>query len=369
MTHISFRPQLFILVAMLALLALPVRAQKTPNEQALDKILSAYRNGETSLSLHGMYISQLPQEIGLLTNLKHLDLESNILRSLPPEIGNLKKLEVLYLSNNELESIPSQIGNLSRLHTLGLSGNRLAKLPPQIGKLRSLEILNLQANYLEVLPPQLDKLSKLKYLFLGANSIEPLSPSLQQKVNTGQLRAFFYLPDLDLPENKDLFTKQGLAARIMLISPEEGFLDSSVEENVENEIDIAPPRTEALEIFKVVENMPSYPGCEHISDQAAKDACSQRKVSEYLKANISYRPTVFEKNVDYMAVIQFLVSDQGLIYDIMIPKAPDEASRSALLEGLQSMASQMAWTPGTQRGRPITFMYRMQVDLKKLAVK
>lgn len=126
---------------------------------------------------------------------------------------------------------------------------------------------------------------------------------------------------------------------------------------------------EIVEIFRVVENMPSYPGCEHITNEASKDACTQRKVLEYLKTNMSYRPAAFEKNVDYVAVIQFLVSDTGLVYDMKVTKAPDEESRAALLSALQSMASRMLFTPGTQRGRPITFIYRMQVDLKKLAGK
>lgn len=367
MTHINFRPRLFFLVPMLALFALPGWSQKTPDEQALDKILSAHRTGETFLSLNGMYIGHLPPEIGMLTNLTLLDLEGNLLKSLPPEIGNLKKLEILYLANNELESLPPQIGNLSQLHTLGLSGNRLAQLPPQIGKLRRLEILNLQANNFAVLPPRLDKLPKLKYLFLGGNSIEALTPALQQKTTAGHLRAILSLIDWDAPENEDLIDKQGIAARIVMVMPEEGFMDTSISDDADNDIYIDPPRVEVLEIFRVVENMPSYPGCEHITDEAAKDACTQRKVSEYLKTNLSYRPAVFEKNVDYGAVIQFLVSDQGLVYEMQVTKAPDEESRATLFKALQSMASRMAWTPGTQRGRPITFMYRMQVDLKKLA--
>lgn len=365
MTHTHFRPCSFFLMVMLALSALPVWSQKSPEEQALDKILSAHRAGETFLGLHGLYLSKLPPEIGLLTNLRLLDLEDNLLQSLPPEIGNLKKLEILYLANNELESLPPQIGNLSQLHTLGLSGNRLAQLPASIGKLRRLEILNLQSNNFTVLPTQLNKLPKLKYLFLGGNSIEELSPALQQKTAAGRLRALLRLPDWDAPENEELMNKFGFAPQIMEV-PDEDFTDMSMPDD---ELIISMPKPEAEEIFRVVENMPSYPGCEHITDEASKDACTQRKVLEYLKTNMSYRPAVFEKNVDYVAVIQFLVSNTGLVYDMKVTKAPDEESRAALLKSLQSMASRMLFTPGTQRGRPITFTYRMQVDLKKLAGK
>src|SRR5207244_818208 len=44
--------------------------------------------------------SQLPPEIGCLSNLNELDLTGNQVSQLPPEIGCLSKLEILSVDNN-----------------------------------------------------------------------------------------------------------------------------------------------------------------------------------------------------------------------------------------------------------------------------
>ena len=69
--------------------------------------------GFIRLSLFGNYLTSLPPEIGLLTNLTYLDLENNELTSLPPEIGLLTNLTTLDLGSNELTSLPPEIGTLT----------------------------------------------------------------------------------------------------------------------------------------------------------------------------------------------------------------------------------------------------------------
>ncbi|SVE02282.1 uncharacterized protein METZ01_LOCUS455136, partial [marine metagenome] len=81
----------------------------------------------------------LPHEIGNLTELKIISLESNnIIGSLPPEIGNLGKLEQLKLSsNNMIGNIPQEIGKMVHLQTLALKGNNISgALPLSIIKLK-----------------------------------------------------------------------------------------------------------------------------------------------------------------------------------------------------------------------------------------
>ena len=57
---------------------------------------------------------KIPLEIGNLTELKKISLESNkLIGVIPREIGALHKLEELTLSSNQLSgSVPSEIGNL-----------------------------------------------------------------------------------------------------------------------------------------------------------------------------------------------------------------------------------------------------------------
>jgi hypothetical protein len=69
---------------------------------------------------------------------------------IPPEIGRLTNLELLFLNSNQLTGeIPPEIGNLTNLHTLYLNNNQLTgEIPPEIGNLTNLTSLNLYINQL-----------------------------------------------------------------------------------------------------------------------------------------------------------------------------------------------------------------------------
>ena len=83
----------------------------------------------------------LPPEIGNLTELKIISLESNnIIGSLPPEIGNLINLNELYLDGNQFEGeIPPSIWGLTNLTKLTLGGSDISgTIPIEIGELTNL---------------------------------------------------------------------------------------------------------------------------------------------------------------------------------------------------------------------------------------
>ncbi|KAI2505040.1 hypothetical protein MHU86_9396 [Fragilaria crotonensis] len=85
--------------------------------------------------------STIPSEIGLLTQLTYLDVESNSLSStIPSEIGLLTQLRKLDISRNALTStIPSEIGLLTLLTELDFSNNQLTgTIPSSLCSLTSL---------------------------------------------------------------------------------------------------------------------------------------------------------------------------------------------------------------------------------------
>ena len=59
----------------------------------------------------------LPDAIGKLAQLRHLDLCDNLLAALPDALGDLAALEYLDLRNNRLYSLPQSIGDLGTLIT------------------------------------------------------------------------------------------------------------------------------------------------------------------------------------------------------------------------------------------------------------
>ena len=77
-----------------------------------------------SLLLSGTsLISNIPSEVGLLTNLLFLHLDSNGLTGeIPIELGNLEEAEQILLHFNELEgTVPEQVCDLPELQGISVS--------------------------------------------------------------------------------------------------------------------------------------------------------------------------------------------------------------------------------------------------------
>ena len=133
-----------------------------------------------SLQIFNVGLSELPESIGGLTELKSLRLNRNPLTTLPEQIGNLTHLESLELSYNYIKFLPENIGKLRKLRRMNLRDNPLNSLPDSIGDLSNLEFLHI-SNYLSMisddsdyfmrlltqLPKNIGKLTNLKRLFIG----------------------------------------------------------------------------------------------------------------------------------------------------------------------------------------------------------
>jgi Leucine-rich repeat (LRR) protein len=144
----------------------------------------------TRLYLQNNNITHLPVEIGQLTQLTTLLLCNNKLTHLPVEIGQLTQLTTLYLYNNKLTNLPAEIGQLTQLTTLYLSYNKLTYLPVEIGQLTQLTRLFLQNNNITHLPVEIGQLTQLISLHLSDNMIENiLNPIIQRVIQRIEHRA------------------------------------------------------------------------------------------------------------------------------------------------------------------------------------
>lgn len=97
-------------------------------------------------------LTQLPDDIGQLSNLKQLYLEWNNFTSLPSSFSQLSNLENLAISNNWLTALPNDFGNLTELSFLDLGYNQIAEVPESIGNLLNIEYLWLFNNKLSSMP-------------------------------------------------------------------------------------------------------------------------------------------------------------------------------------------------------------------------
>jgi GTPase SAR1 family protein len=148
------------------------------NEQLLKIIKQAAKDGVTTLKLSNKGLTELPPEIGLLSQLRSLDISWNKLTVLPPEIGRLTQLTELSLSLNQLTALPPEFWQLTLLTSLNIGSNQLRALPPEIGLLTQLTELSIWKNQLRALPPEIGLLTQLIELKLWGNQLTSLPPEI-----------------------------------------------------------------------------------------------------------------------------------------------------------------------------------------------
>ncbi|GAB3995146.1 hypothetical protein GCM10028807_34540 [Spirosoma daeguense] len=166
--------------------------------------IEAVRLGKTdTLELGNLDLTELPEEVYSLTNLKVLsvanlllmsnqgiidllsedqarsadtetyleflleaekELQADLLvpkqlQSIDARISQLRSLEVLDLRFNRIESLPDSIGTLPRLRRLILHDNQLTIIPESLAGLATLELLDIRNNPIQYVPnlPQLGK--------------------------------------------------------------------------------------------------------------------------------------------------------------------------------------------------------------------
>ncbi|MDX2041718.1 MAG: COR domain-containing protein [Acidobacteriota bacterium] len=187
---------------------------------ALESIRQAKQTNARRLNLSGLKLTELPPEIGELTELRALWLAGNRLETLPPEIGRLTKLQSLRLEDNRLTALPPEIGKLAELRRITLhknrlaefpeefwdlyklqglitAGNRVEKLPYGIGRLTNLRVLKFGGwypkwgqflgNKLSELPSAIAQLQNLQTLYLSSNQLTELPPAIAQLQNLQRL--------------------------------------------------------------------------------------------------------------------------------------------------------------------------------------
>ena len=123
-------------------------------------------------------ISELPQEIGKLTNLRILIMDDNNIKVFPDELYQLKRLWMLSFLDNEISYISEEIINLEDLLVFAACHNQIAVLPKNFYMLKNLTIFCLHGNKLTSLSNDIGNLVNLTSIAISNNDIKTLPPSI-----------------------------------------------------------------------------------------------------------------------------------------------------------------------------------------------
>lgn len=167
---------------------LPEEIGQLPQLQHLDLSNNSLKDIDVLTSLHTLQtldvaqnrLQYLPEDMGKLNLLNDLNIAHNQLSSLPQSFTSLHKLEILHCENNQIENLPENLERFTSLKQWNIFQNKLSLLPASFGRLHALEEFNINNNVLIRLPENLEQLTHLKTLWLYGNQLETLPESIKK---------------------------------------------------------------------------------------------------------------------------------------------------------------------------------------------
>ena len=129
----------------------------------------------------------------------------------------------------------------------------------------------------------------------------------------------------------------------------------------------AQATTEPQELFKVVDQMPLFPGCDELENGPYHEMkqCADRKMLEYIYSNVVYPTEAHEAKVEGMSVISFIVERDGTLSNVQILRNPGAGTGEEALRVVNKMnLDGLRWRAGTQDGKAVRVQYNMPIKFK-----
>jgi TonB family protein len=157
--------------------------------------------------------------------------------------------------------------------------------------------------------------------------------------------------------------QEGKPVRVAMNIPiyYEDFLQAKNERGVMPPPPPPPPKPQVEEIFRVVEEMPRFPGCEDLP-KAERKACSDQKFQEFIYRNLEYPEEARKKGKEGIAVVQFVVEKDGSTSSVEVIKNPGYGMGAAAAEVINKMQPMgLLWTAQKARGRAVRIQFHVPV--------
>jgi TonB family protein len=125
------------------------------------------------------------------------------------------------------------------------------------------------------------------------------------------------------------------------------------------------PDEKAGEVYKVVDEMPRFPGCEDTEDAMEREQCAKKALMMYIYSNIRYPEEAQKSNIEGTVVAQYTVSKEGQLKNIRIVRKVHPSVDAEVLRVVESMNEmEEAWIPGRHDGNVVNVEFNLPVKFK-----
>jgi len=113
--------------------------------------------------------------------------------------------------------------------------------------------------------------------------------------------------------------------------------------------------------YKVVEQMPLFPGCEDIDDPGKAQECSNREMILYIYKNIQYPEAARKAKIEGTVIVKFIVDKTGQVTGARIVRDIGSGAGEEVLGLVNDMPR---WTPGKHKGETVNVEMVIPVKFK-----
>lgn len=135
----------------------------------------------------------------------------------------------------------------------------------------------------------------------------------------------------------------------------------AVEKNFPPPPPVLTPPEEEFEVFKVVEEMPRFPGCEDLENEADKKSCANKKMLEFVYGNLEYPIEARAFEIEGTCMIRFIINENG---EVTNPEIVRDVGGGCGEEALRIVKKMPNWIPGKQRGESVEVMFTLPIKFR-----
>ena len=116
-------------------------------------------------------------------------------------------------------------------------------------------------------------------------------------------------------------------------------------------VPISPP---SHLIYENVDEMPRFPGCEHIGELEERNICAQNKMFEYITNNLKYPEEAKKNSVEGTCIVSFVIDRSGYINDLIIKRDIGYGCGDEVIRLISSMNNNgLLWIPAQKDNKAV----------------
>lgn len=113
--------------------------------------------------------------------------------------------------------------------------------------------------------------------------------------------------------------------------------------------------------YKVVEEMPRFPGCEGAATTEEKEKCAKEQMLKFVYKNLKYPAGARKSGVQGMVVVRFIIDKNGNVTQPNVIREIGAGCGDAALKVVESFPK---WIAGKQSGKNVSVQYTLPIKFK-----